>query len=70
LAKILLKKFNIIEEKEQEKYLEFVKDRPFNDNRYAVDDTKLKELGWKPKISWDDGIKKTSKLLKMFKEFV
>lgn len=63
LAKTLLKQFNINDEKEQEKHLEFVKDRPFNDLRYAVDDTKLKkELGWKPKISWDYGIIKTSKL--------
>ena len=64
LAKTLLKQFNI-DEKEQERYLEFVKDRPFNDRRYAVDDTKLKELGWKPKISWDHGMKKTSKLMKV-----
>jgi len=61
LAKMLLQHFNIIE-KEQYKYLEFVQDRPFNDHRYSVDYTKLKELGWKPKISWEDGIKKTSKL--------
>lgn len=67
LAKILLKQFNINDE-EQEKYLEFVKDRPFNDHRYAVDDTKLKELGWEPKISWNDGIKKTSKLKMFIKE--
>ncbi|CAB4374896.1 unnamed protein product [Rhizophagus irregularis] len=60
LAKTLLKQFNINDEKEQEKHLEFVKDRPFNDLRYAVDDTKLKkELGWKPKISWNYGIIKT-----------
>jgi len=60
LAIILLRQFNIIDEKEQEKHLEFVNDRPFNDSRYAVDDTKLRKgLGWKPKISWDYGIKKT-----------
>ncbi|GES86584.1 dtdp-glucose 4,6-dehydratase [Rhizophagus clarus] len=60
LAKTLLKQFNFIDEKEQESHLEFVKDRLFNDCRYAVDDSKLKkELGWKPKISWDYGIKKT-----------
>ncbi|RIA80288.1 hypothetical protein C1645_792874 [Glomus cerebriforme] len=58
LAKILLEQFNI-DEKKHIRYLEFVKDRPFNDLRYAIDDTKLRELGWKPKIGWDYGIKKT-----------
>lgn len=28
--------------------IEFVQDRPFNDSRYAVDDSKLRNLGWKP----------------------
>ncbi|CAG8685213.1 2512_t:CDS:2 [Funneliformis mosseae] len=58
LAKIFLQQFNI-SERDQHNYLEFVQDRPFNDRRYSVDYTKLKELGWKPKVSWEDGIKKT-----------
>lgn len=29
----------------------YVVDRPFNDSRYAVDDTKLRALGWSPKFS-------------------
>jgi dTDP-glucose 4,6-dehydratase len=28
--------------------IQFVEDRPFNDARYAVNDTKLRSLGWKP----------------------
>ena len=36
-----------------------VKDRAFNDIRYAIDVSKLKELGWKPTISWEQGLKKT-----------
>jgi dTDP-glucose 4,6-dehydratase len=31
--------------------IEFVTNRPFNDSRYAVDDSKLRNLGWKPKKS-------------------
>ena len=29
----------------------FVSDRPFNDSRYAVNDSKIRDLGWKPKKS-------------------
>lgn len=38
----------------------FVKDRPGHDQRYAIDASKIKrELGWKPKETFDSGIKKT-----------
>jgi len=38
----------------------FVADRPGHDRRYAIDASKLKrELGWKPKETFDTGIKKT-----------
>ncbi len=37
-----------------------VEDRLGHDLRYSVDYTKIKqELGWEPKVSFDDGIKKT-----------
>lgn len=38
------------------RHLEYVRDREFNDRRYCIDATKLKELGWEPKISFDDGL--------------
>ncbi len=34
----------------REKYITFVKDRPFNDGRYAVNWNKITQLGWKPTI--------------------
>ncbi|KAF9958117.1 hypothetical protein BGZ72_000861 [Mortierella alpina] len=37
----------------------FVEDRAFNDLRYAVDSSKLFELGWKPLVGFEDGISKT-----------
>lgn len=38
--------------------IEFVKDRPGNDLRYAVDYSKIKrELGWEPQINFNDGVK-------------
>ena len=40
--------------------ISFVKDRPGHDKRYAIDTKKiLGQLGWKPKINLENGIKKT-----------
>ncbi len=36
-----------------------VEDRPGHDRRYAVDDGKLRSLGWSPTISFDDGLAAT-----------
>ena len=40
-----------------EQHIEFVKDRPFNDQRYFITNRKLKNLGWKPTINFNTGIK-------------
>jgi dTDP-glucose 4,6-dehydratase len=38
----------------------FVKDRPGHDRRYAIDASKLeRELGWRPRETFDTGIRKT-----------
>ena len=43
-----------------EQLIEFTTDRPGHDLRYAVDTTKIEtELGWKPKVSFEEGLKKT-----------
>jgi dTDP-glucose 4,6-dehydratase len=40
--------------------IEFVKDRPGHDRRYAIDSAKVrKELGWRPQESFESGIEKT-----------
>lgn len=40
--------------------IEFVADRPGHDLRYAIDPSKLmKELGWKPRYTFDTGIRAT-----------
>jgi len=43
-----------------ETLLDYVKDRPGHDRRYALDCSKIaKELGWKPRISLDAGLRHT-----------
>ncbi len=42
-----------------ESYIEFVEHRLGHDFRYAIDDSKLKALGWKPEVEFEDGLKKT-----------
>jgi len=37
-------------------YIKFVPDRPFNDKRYFITNKKIKKLGWKPTISFTEGI--------------
>ena len=44
-------------EKDYNKHIEFIEDRPFNDKRYFISNEKLKELGWSQKINFLDGIK-------------
>lgn len=45
-----------------EELISYVKDRPGNDRRYAIDPTKAREeLGWYPETDFDTGIKKTIK---------
>ncbi|AEH46350.1 dTDP-glucose 4,6-dehydratase [Parageobacillus thermoglucosidasius] len=43
-----------------ESLITFVEDRLGHDRRYAIDATKIrKELGWKPKYTFEEGLKKT-----------
>lgn len=43
-----------------ESLIEFVKDRPGHDRRYAIDFSKIKkELGWTPKHKFEEGLKET-----------
>lgn len=43
-----------------EDLIDYVKDRPGHDRRYAIDSSKIKEeLGWEPRIKFEDGIKET-----------
>ena len=39
--------------------IQFVKDRPGHDYRYALDYYKIRKLGWRPKVDLEKGIKET-----------
>lgn len=42
-----------------EEMIEYVKDRPGHDWRYAINSQKLRGLGWQPGVSWEDGLRRT-----------
>ncbi|CAN6330931.1 unnamed protein product [Urochloa humidicola] len=55
VAKDVCKLFNL----EADKVITFVENRPFNDQRYFLDDEKLKSLGWAERTPWEEGLEKT-----------
>jgi len=42
-----------------ENYIEYVRDRPGHDWRYALDSTKLRNLGWQPRYEFEEAMAKT-----------
>ena len=43
-----------------EQLITYIKDRPGHDRRYAIDAAKInKELGWKPSVTFEEGLSKT-----------
>lgn len=51
MAKAILKKFKL-----KTSYIKYVADRPGHDRRYALNSSKIKRLGWKPKYSFDKAL--------------
>jgi UDP-glucose 4,6-dehydratase len=41
-------------------HIQFVVDREMNDRRYHIDSTKLRALGWRPAVSWEEGLRRTA----------
>lgn len=55
IVKLILKKLN-----KSEDLIEYVKDRPGHDRRYAIDSSKIQnELGWKPEIEFETALDNT-----------
>ena len=54
VAKILIEK--IKKTKDYNQWIEYIEDRPFNDQRYYISNKKLKDLGWKITINLEQGL--------------
>lgn len=54
ITKILLNELG-----KDESSIDYVKDRPGHDRRYAIDSGKLRKLGWQPEVNFEQGIKQT-----------
>jgi dTDP-glucose 4,6-dehydratase len=63
LVKLLCKQMDeklLYKSGSSEKLIEYVKDRPGHDLRYAIDATKInKELGWYPTVTFEEGLSET-----------
>ena len=55
IAKILIKMMKNTED--YDNWIEYVEDRPFNDQRYYISNEKIKNLGWSIKVNLFDGLK-------------
>jgi dTDP-glucose 4,6-dehydratase len=54
VAQILIKMIKNTEEYDD--WIEYVEDRPYNDQRYYISNKKLKDLGWKINVNFMDGL--------------
>jgi dTDP-glucose 4,6-dehydratase len=59
LKNIQIVKTILKQTKQPESLIRFVQDRPGHDLRYSLNTEKIKELGWKPKTEFKEGIGKT-----------
>ncbi|KTG03546.1 hypothetical protein cypCar_00031281, partial [Cyprinus carpio] len=60
LARELVKmKVKDVSEEALEDWMEFVEDRPVTELRYPMISDKLHRLGWRPRVTWKEGIRRT-----------
>ena len=64
LAKLLVNRFG-----KDESFIEYVKDRPFNDKRYSISTAKIRKLGWKKNHKFEDALDETIDWYKKNKEW-
>eukprot|EP01126_Amoeba_proteus_P049776 TRINITY_DN5838_c0_g1_i3.p2 TRINITY_DN5838_c0_g1~~TRINITY_DN5838_c0_g1_i3.p2 ORF type:complete len:142 (+),score=21.13 TRINITY_DN5838_c0_g1_i3:502-927(+) len=55
LAHIIIRHYG----RDPSQWIDFVEDRRVNDQRYHIIDAKLRELGWKPQWSFEEGLIRT-----------
>ena len=56
VAKMLIQKVKQIDTCICDEYIEYIKDRPFNDKRYYISNEKIKKLGWVIVEGFDKGL--------------
>ena len=61
ISKILIKMikfgdYSVVSDSDYDNWIEYVEDRPFNDARYYISNSKLKELGWDVEVKLLDGL--------------
>lgn len=56
VAKMLIKLIKNTDD--YKKWITYIEDRPFNDKRYYISNQKLKDLGWTPIVTLEEGLKK------------
>jgi dTDP-glucose 4,6-dehydratase len=54
VAKLLIKMVKNTDD--FEKWIEYIEDRPYNDQRYFISNEKIKDLGWEIKIKFEEGL--------------
>lgn len=54
VAKMLIRKIKHTED--YDKWITYIEDRPFNDQRYYISNQKLKDLGWTIAVNFEQGI--------------
>ena len=54
ISKLLIK--NIVNTEDYDKWITYIRDRPFNDKRYYISNQKVKDLGWKIETEFNEGI--------------
>lgn len=61
LCAMLLELYGLPNDTEEDlyRYVKHTEDRPFNDHRYAVDGSKLRNLGWEQKTPFAEGLRTT-----------
>lgn len=59
VAKALMPYFDIDVQRDAEKHLKVVADRVKNDASYDVHSWKIRNLGWKPTVNFQDGLRRT-----------
>jgi len=67
IAKVVINRELMAEEIE---FIDFHKSRPGHDRRYALDGTKIREMGWKPTVPFDESLERTIKWTLKHKEWL